>query len=173
MRGETDHDRASSKPRMISLMKRLAVAALLVFAAACSSSNAPGAAKRILPEVAIEQLVGPAQLGYPGGLVDIQYEVTVGNQSDEPITLRRIEVSSIGGGAYRLRRESFPFGAKLGAHQQGTIQFWAHSIQSGQIFRGSNEPVTLRAILHFDSPSGPFQKIVMKSLDQFDSGSPH
>jgi hypothetical protein len=154
------------------VMKRLACSALLALAAlSCSSSN-PADAKRVRPEIGIEQLVGPAQIGYPGGLVDIQYEVTVGNQSDETITLRRIEVSSIGGGAYRLRRESFPFNAKLAAHQQGSIQFWAHALQSGPTFRGSNEPVTLRAILHFDSPTGPFQQIVMKSLDQFDSGSP-
>ena len=153
-------------------MKRLAFLALLAAATSCSSSNANGPANLLKPEIAIEQLVGPATLGYPGGQVDVQYEVTVGNRSDEPITLRRIEVSSIGGGAYRLRRESFPFNAKLGAHQQGSIQFWAHSIQSGAIFRGSNEPVTLRAILHFDSPAGPFQQIVMKSLEQFNGGSP-
>lgn len=154
-------------------MKRLALFALLaVLAASCSSSKGSGPANLIKPEILIEQLVGPAQLGYPGGQVDIQYRVWVGNQSDEPITLRRIEVSSIGGGAYRLRRESFPFNAKLGAHQQGSIEFWAHSIQAGPIFRGSNEPVTLRAILHFESAVGSFQQIVMKSLDQFDSGSP-
>lgn len=154
-------------------MKRLAFLALLALAAvSCSSSNGNKNANLLRPEIAIEQLVGPADLGYPGGQVDIQYEVTVGNRSAEPITLRRIEVSSIGGGAYRLRRESYPFNATLGGNQQGSIQFWAHALQAGPVFRGSTEPVTLRAILYFQSPAGSFQQIVMKSLGQFGGGSP-
>jgi hypothetical protein len=148
----------------------LALAGFALLAAACSTGRANGDGNRLRPDIAIEQLVGPAQLGYPGGRVDIQYEVRVGNRAAEPITLRRIEVSSIGGGAYRLRHESYPFNATLQANQQGSIQFWAHALQSGPTFRGSNEPVTLRAILYFDSPSGKFQQIVMQSLGQFDDG---
>jgi hypothetical protein len=158
---------------MKRVLKRLAVPALLALAAiSCSSSGSkPNQNANLLrPEIAIEQLVGPADLGYPGGQVDVQYQVTVGNRSAEPITLRRIEVSSVGGGAYRLRRESYPFNATLGANQQGSIQFWAHALQAGPVFRGSTEPVTLRAILYFQSPAGSFQQIVMKSLEQFGGG---
>jgi hypothetical protein len=35
------------------------------------------------------------------------------------------------------------------------------------VFRGSAEPVTLRAILYVESPPGSFQQIVMKWLGQF------
>ncbi|MCU1350295.1 MAG: hypothetical protein JWO56_3325 [Acidobacteria bacterium] len=157
---------------MIGIMKRLAASALFALAAvACSSSN-PGDAKLIKPEISFEQIVGPAELGYPGGRIDIQYEVTIANRSAEPISLRRIEVSSIGGGAYRLRRESFPFSVTVPPDRQGTLRFWAHALQSGAVFRGSNEPVTLRAILFFDSPAGKFQQIVMRELGQFEGGSP-
>jgi len=156
---------------MIGTMKRLAPAALFLLAAAgCSSSRPGGDAKLIKPEISIEQVVGPAELGYPGGLIDVQYEVTIANRSAEPLSLRRIEVSSVGGGAYRLRRESFPFNVTVPADRQGTLRFWAHALQSGAVFRGSNEPVTLRAILFFDSPAGRFQQIMMRELGQFEGG---
>ncbi len=148
-------------------MKRIASVLALVALAACSSSHGPDT--RIRPEIHLEQAVGPADLGYPGGSIQVQYEVQITNHAQEPITLRRIEVRSMGGGAYRLRPEAYPFNEKVTAGNFVAVRFWAHAFQAGAFGRGSTEPVTLRAILYFESPTGSFQEILLKELSQFES----
>jgi hypothetical protein len=145
------------------------VALAIVVLAGCSSSHGQSDT-RVRPEMHLEQVVGPADLGYPGGRIDVQYELQVTNHSQEPITLRRVEVQSTGGGAYRLRHEAYPFKETVTAGNFVAVRFWAHAFQAGSFGRGSNEPVTLRAIVYFDSPTGTFQQFLLKELTQFESG---
>jgi hypothetical protein len=152
-------------------MKRIAlvvaVVAVLILAA-CASSHGP-ADTRLKPEIHLEQVVGPADLGYPGGAIDVQYEIQITNHAQEPMTLRRVEVRSVGGGAYRLRPETYRFNDTATPGNFIAVRFWAHAYQAGAFGRGSTEPVTLRAILYFDSPSGGFQHILLKELTQFEN----
>ena len=56
------------------------------------------------PELQFVQLSGPAEQNYPPGDIEVQYGMRIANRSSEPITLRRIEIRSVGlGGPYRLR----------------------------------------------------------------------
>jgi hypothetical protein len=149
-------------------MKRIASVVALVALIGCASSHGPDT--RIKPEIRIEQVVGPADLGYPGGSIDVQYEIQITNHSQEPMTLRRVDVRSVGGGAYLLRPYTYHFNEKVTPGNFVAVRFWAHAYQAGAFGRGSTEPVTLRAILHFDSDSGPFQQILLKELTQFETG---
>src|ERR1043166_9577 len=79
---------------------------LMIFLTACASGNKVNI---IRPEIELVQLVGPSDVGYPVGQIDIQYGMRVSNRSQEVITLRRVDISSIGSGAYTLRREQHPF----------------------------------------------------------------
>lgn len=152
-------------------MKRallLLVAAFLL--AACSTANKNKNASLVKPELALEQLVGPSELGYPAGRIDIQFALHVGNRSAEPLTVRRVEIGTISTGAYVLRRESFVFDKQIPPGSVDGVTFWAHGYARGggpNAF-GATEPVTVRVIVYFNTPAGPFQQVVMKDLAQWD-----
>jgi hypothetical protein len=147
-------------------MKRTAIAALVLLAAACASSNNPNIPK---PELNLEQLVAPADVGYATGATQIQYALHALNKATEPIKLTRIEISSVGTGSYVLRRENLRFNTTIAPGTQEEVTFWVHAyaFATDPYHTPSNEPVTLRAIIYFDAPSGPFQQIVTKYLTQF------
>lgn len=143
----------------------LALLAATMLAGGCSSASNPAAAQR--PEIVLDQLVGPADLGYPGGRLDIQYQMSVINHAPTAIRLRRLDISSVGGGAYFLRREALPFDELIEPEHRATVTFWVHALQAGSFGRGSNEPVTIRGIVYFDGTAGRFQQIFMRDLSQF------
>jgi hypothetical protein len=148
-----------------SAMQR-AVIALALLAAACSTGGGQNA-KIVPPEIELVELVGPSEFGY-SGRADIQYQMRVGNRSGEPITLRRVEISSVGTGAYVLRRDRFSFNERIEPDGFGTVTFWAKAMTRGTTSGfASTEPVTLRAIVYFETPVGPFQRIIIRELGQF------
>lgn len=150
----------------MTMRNALLLAASMTFAA-CSSSSSAGNAKIIMPDIQLQQLVGPAELNYPQGMVDLQFALAVKNNSGEPITLRRVEIMTLGGGgAYTLRREFYNFDKTIGANQTDGVAFWAHAYVRGMSLIQA-EPVNVRAVAHFESPSGNFQKIVMERFGQY------
>lgn len=144
----------------------LLIAASTLATAGCSSSNNPNEVTP-RPEVVLDQLVGPGDLGYPGGRVDIQYQMSIVNPSNETVRLRYLDISSSGGGAYFIRRDTLRFNEEIGPGHHGAVTFWVHALQAGSFGRGSNEPVTIRGIVHFESPRGPFHQMFIKEIGQF------
>src|SRR5260221_5316925 len=95
-------------PRFTLHMKQkvpLSLLATLLFAAACSSVSSGPRVKIIEPNIGIRQVVGPAELGYPQGPIEVEYEFEIKNNSAEPLTLRKVHVQTVNpaGGAYSLR----------------------------------------------------------------------
>ena len=148
-------------------MKRLPFAVLLLLAVACASSKSTGN-KTPKPDVPIdiEQLVGPSDLGYPYGPIEVQYQVVVQNPTSQPITLTRIEVSTLSGGGYSLRRDSYYVRKTIAPNATDGVAFWAKAFSYGRNLRDT-EPITIRAIAYFESPAGNFQKIFMRELPQY------
>src|SRR2546425_9452487 len=151
-------------------MKQAAFALMLLLAAACASSKAQDG-KPARPDVAIdvEKLVGPAQLNYPYGPMEVQYEFLIKNASAQPITLIRIDIGTMnaaGGGSYALRRDFYNVRKIIPANATDSVTFWAKAFGFGRGMR-ENEPITLRAIAYFQSPSGTFQKIFIRELSQY------
>jgi hypothetical protein len=150
--------------KTIAMLCLLAASSLSI--AGCSSSgNVNEVTPR--PDIVLEQLVGPADLGYPGGRIDIQYQMSVVNHSKETIRLRYVDIASSGTGAYVLRRDTIRFDETIGPDHYGAVTFWVHALQAGSFGRGSNEPVTIRGIVHFESPRGPFHQLFIKEIGQF------
>jgi len=143
-------------------------AAVLLFAfvfVACSSSSTPKA-NIIQPEVDLLQVIGPAELNYPRGVADLKFEVEIENRSGEPITLKRVELASIGTGAYLLRRDFHVYNETISPHTTRSVTVWAKA----QIYGGTiseQEPVRVRGVLHFESPVGPFHSVVVREFRQY------
>lgn len=135
--------------------------------AGCASSKTPQA-KFPEPSVGLEQVVGPAELNYPYGPIQVKYNLGVQNNASFPITVLRIDVQSLNppGGAYQLRHDFYYFKETIPANSSKVIPFWANAYAWGRTMRDT-EPVTFRGIVFFDTPSGKYQKIFMAELNQF------
>jgi hypothetical protein len=149
-------------------MRSSALALLVLFG--CSSG---GDVKITKPTIDLLQLYGPSDLGFARGtgrmLAEFGFQIT--NRAAEPITLRRIELSSIGTGSYVLRREDRGFKALIPAGQTAALKMTADAFFTTDVSgTPSREPVTLRAIVYFEAPSGAFRQIVTRHIEQFSHG---
>lgn len=147
-------------------VRRLRMTGWLAFLvlAACASQVKPTASLPD-PPVAIEQLssVSLAARNITGGIT-LHYLVRVQNVAGQPVTLRRIDMNSIGYGSYSVDQTSRPFNVTIDPQKQAEVEIWT----SGQIvdasLTGANGPVTLRAVLWFDSPVGSLQTVVIQQV---------
>lgn len=144
---------------------KIAFAALFLIAA-CATQKTSGIPE---PDIDVAQEVGPAELNYPVGPIDVKYDFRVTNHWTKTMTVRRVEVSTVNsaaaGGAYALRHDFYNISGSIEPGQSAEFSFWAHAYSFGRSMR-ENEPVTLRAIVHFDTPDGPYQKVVIRNIPQ-------
>jgi hypothetical protein len=133
-----------------------AVLSLLLLAACSSVTQDDANAPNVMLHIAQYESAPNAYLY--GGLVNVRYSLSVANRTKDPITLTRIEIRTIGSGAYTIRPTSTPVNADLGPGQEKTIplSLWAQA-------RGGNmsaqEPVTLRATAYMTGPTGAFVRL--------------
>jgi hypothetical protein len=100
-----------------------------------------------------------------GGLVNVRYSLSVANRTNDPVTLTRLEIRTVGSGAYTLRPTSTQINIDLAPGQEKTIplSLWANA-------RGGNmaaqEPVTLRATAYMTGPKGAFVRLFTEYLSE-------
>jgi hypothetical protein len=141
------------------MQTRIAFFALLF--AACASQQSSG------PPVTVQlaQASGASNLFYYPGPVNVQYQVTANNPTDQTVTLQRLDLRTEGSGAYALRAAGTPMNVKIAPKSTATftVSAWGRA-RGGYI--ASTEPVTIFATAYFDSPSGPFVKLVHENAWQ-------
>ena len=98
------------------------------------------------------------------GGISVQYRVEIENRAKTPITVKRIDVVSLGSGAYNLRSTSVPFNEQLNPGETRPVQFWAPASIDDPTIMGANGPVTIRITLYYDTPAGTFQTIVVQQV---------
>ena len=94
----------------------------------------------------------------------MQYRVDVENRAKTPITIKRIDVISLGSGAYNLRSTSVPFSEQLNPGETRAVQLWAPASIDNPTILGANGPVTIRLTLYYDTPAGTQQTIVVQPV---------
>jgi hypothetical protein len=149
----------------------LAVAAIALAACASSGPATPKQKIRIPePDFAIRQIVGPPELNYEEGNIEVKFRLTIGNHADVPIRLSRLEIVTVNpeGGAYTLdpRHRAYYFHLMIERHDVGSVEFWAKAIGYGRGAR-ENEPVTVRGTLYFETPSGYYDQVFVKEIGQY------
>jgi hypothetical protein len=132
--------------------------------AACSTNSATDPTR---PKIDIEETQGAVIAAT--GPFDIQYQLTIANPSNQPITLRRVELTVTGGSTspYSLQRRPYIFEQTIPAGTTGTVTFWAHAYANyypGS--SGAQAPVSIRGVAIFDAPHGSFQQVFNKLLPQ-------
>lgn len=151
-------------------MQRFTLLASAFVLLACTSA-APNA-HLVQPEIEFFQLVGPADLNYPAGEIEVQFGVRIANRSAEPIKLRQIEMTPVGsGGPYRVRRRIYFFNEEVAPNGSRDVAFWARADARGDALAiDASAPISVRAVAWFESPAGNFRKIVMKTFGQHGTG---
>jgi hypothetical protein len=141
---------------------RRGLAAILLFLAACAAQRLGGKSPA---EIEIEQLssVAPAARNVSGG-VSVHYRIRVRNVANEPVTLKRVDLVTIGFGAYNLGPLSRPFDVAIKPGSESLVEVWAPAQIQDPSVAGANGPVTLRVIALFDSPAGQMQTVVMQQV---------
>jgi hypothetical protein len=150
-----------------SRLRRGSLAALGMTLALGCASAAPQSKTAPLnePEIHISQLssVSEAARHMAGGL-SVQYRIEIGNRANVPITVKRIEVISLGAGAYTLRPTSYPFDAHLNAGEATAVQFWVPANIDDPTIIGANGPVSIRLTMQYETPAGLTQAIVVQQV---------
>ncbi len=108
-------------------------------------------------QIHLAQIGGSPDLYYFRGPVNVQYRLQIANPTSQTYTLRRLNLSTIGPGAYRLRTGDSPMKHTIPPNSTITIQLSTWANAAGGFLRGS-EPVDIRGIAYFEGPSGSFLK---------------
>lgn len=143
-------------------MRKLFVLPLLLIAViACATRKAPKTAMR--PEVVITQVSGvPPVARFTTGAMSVRYRVRVLNNAKEPITLQRVNIDSLGIGAYVVNH-SAPFDVSIDPSRSREVDFWAPTERSENV-SGANGPVTLRVVASFNAPGGRFEDVTVQNV---------
>jgi len=145
---------------------RIACAALTLLVLACASSS-PSKPAAPEPELLIQQISNiPEAARYVTGRISVQYAVAVKNVTPAALQLKRIDVQSIGYGAYTLAPTSLPFDVAIAPGETRVVQFWGAAFIDTSTIMGANGPVTLRAVAQFDSANGPVRTTVVQQVHE-------
>ncbi|HYS56456.1 MAG TPA: hypothetical protein VER58_22080 [Thermoanaerobaculia bacterium] len=107
-----------------------------------SSSSAPDVT------VHLAQVPMPTDVFYFSGPVNIQYQLSVTNPTNEPMTLTRLDLETLGPGAYSLRTAATPMNLKVPPNStaKNLISVWGRA-RGGYL--SASEPVTIRGTAYF------------------------
>ncbi|HEV7426076.1 MAG TPA: hypothetical protein VGQ46_06875 [Thermoanaerobaculia bacterium] len=143
-------------------MKHAVLIVLLLAGCATGAQDDPSA-----PNVALHlaQYESAPNAYLFGGQVNVRYELSVANRTNDRVTLNRIEIRTIGSGAYTIRPTSTPINIDLGPGQEKTVplSLWA-SARGGNM--SAQEPVTLRATAYMTGPKGAFVRLFTEYLSE-------
>jgi len=148
--------------RSFALLRLTLVAVLL---AGCASSSSKPAGPE--PELLIRQLSNiPDAARNITGRISVQYALSVRNSMPTAIQLQRIEVQSIGYGAYTLPVTTVPFDLVIDPGQTRTVSFWGAAVIDRETIMGANGPVTLRTVADFKASGGPIRTTVVQQVHE-------
>jgi hypothetical protein len=143
---------------------RIACTTLILLLPACASTSKPAGPE---PELLIQQVSNiPEAARYVTGRISVQYAMAVKNVTPAPLQLKRIDVQSIGYGAYSLAPTSLPFDVAIAPGETKVVQFWGAAFIDSSTIMGANGPVTLRAVAQFDSANGPVRTTVVQQVHE-------
>ncbi len=133
---------------------RLAAASLLLLAACASGSKDEG------PPIGIDlALTTPSNVLYFPGPVNLAFQVTLTNPTDEPVTLRRLDLRTLGNYSVFLRASGAPMNLQVKPHGTTTLPMAAWGASRGGML-AEDEPMQIQATAYFDGPKGAFVKLV-------------
>lgn len=133
---------------------RLAAASLLLLAACASTPTDQG------PPIGVElAMTTPSNVLYFPGPVNLAFQVTLTNPTDQAVTLRRLDLRTLGSTSVFLRASGAPMNLQVKPHGTVTVPMAAWGRSRGGML-AEDEPLQMQATAYFDGPKGAFVKLV-------------
>lgn len=142
-------------------MRRIGALVILMTLGCSSGGHAPP--DLIPPEFRVREISGQFR---PRGTetVPITLQVDIFNHSSEDLVLKRLQLQSMGGGAYRFGPASKIFNQKIPSQSVHTFELPIDaSLESITI--DPSTPVTIRGTAIFESPFGKFRRVFINPLE--------
>lgn len=139
------------------------ISAFVILMTLGCSSGGHGPPDLIPPEFRVREMSGQFR---PRGAetAPITLQVDIFNHSSEELVLKRLQLQSTGGGAYRFGPASRIFNQKIPSQSVQTFDFPIDaSLESITI--DPSTPVTIRGTAIFDSPFGKFRRVFVSTLE--------
>jgi hypothetical protein len=154
-------------------MKQLLASAACVALIACGSSGggggaAAGKAGTASTETSLVQLVGPNQLNWDSGMIEMKYALQITNNAPDAITLRQIQIQTVGvEGPYYVPQSSYFFREPVVAGGTRSVEFFAKALSGGGRYKiDAESPVSVRIVAYFEAPQGNFRETFITNLGQ-------
>lgn len=148
-------------------VRSLALLSASVLFLSCSSTSLVGGDA---PESTSDFDVEVRQANYPPTIratsLDVKFEVTVRNQTSEPVTVEHIALESHNAGEYRVPFRSRPFHKPLAAGQEEKFEFWARA-DVGNPDVGTTGPLMLRTTLTVTSSQGKRVEYFIRNVNDW------
>ena len=89
----------------------------------------------VAPGTDLVQLIGPEQLNWEQGQIELKYALRVTNRAAEPITLRQIQIQTVGqDGPYSLQSSYF-FREAIAPGTTRSVDFFVKALSEGDRYR--------------------------------------
>jgi hypothetical protein len=116
------------------------------------------------PQVEIQQLSSvPLVAEQVTGGMPVQYRMSVTNTAQVPITLKRVDVRSMGSGAYDVPPTSKPYSLVIEPGATEAFDLWIPAYATTSV-AGANGAVALQLRTQFDTASGSFQNVTVSQV---------
>ncbi len=100
---------------------------------------------------------------YFPGPIQLRYQLIIHNRSQVPFVLRSVGLRTPGPGAYRLRTETRSMRTVIPPGETVTLNLAVWGRWRGDLLP---EPVTIRGIADFDTPSGPMRHVFFERISE-------
>ena len=147
-------------------MRTVVAVSVLFIAAACTSGNqlSKNVAHIPQPEITIIGRTDMTNIPTVAAGVPAHFEFRIVNQADVPITLRRIDLDSLGGGSIGIQSKNRQFDTVIAPHSVQSVDFLTTAFVNDPSSFAGRSPVLIRAVALFDSPEGSLQKVVQQQV---------
>ena len=100
---------------------------------------------------------------YFAGPVNLQFQATLSNPTDQAVTLQRLDLRTLGGGSFVMRATGTAFHVTVPPHGTKTVTMSAWGTSRGGML-AEDEPIQLQATAYFSGPQGSFVRLLNTRL---------
>lgn len=147
-------------------MRYTAAIATLFVAAACATGTQISQTAARIPSPDMTIIIRSDLTDVPSvpSGVPVHFEFRIVNQADIPITLRHIDVVSLGGAGISIESKNRPYNTVIEPHMAQSVDFVTTAFIADPMSYSSRSPIQIRATALFDSAQGSVQKIAQQQV---------